>query len=77
MAESSRADVMRVWRQLETELQSRRPTSSAIWIETWLNRFGGQIPRQFVVACHGDVPYPTPVKPPIAAQRMSLDEIDC
>ena len=49
MSASQRTEAILLWRKLEVELCNRRLTCSAIWVETWLNHFGGLIPHQFAI----------------------------
>lgn len=52
--DARRQDAIRLWRQLETEWEHPRLTSSSDWVETWLKHFAALVPTRFLIGSRGD-----------------------
>jgi len=51
----SRLDVIKLWREAEVRLSSKRLMCSSLWTETWLKHYGSLVPHRFAIARRGDV----------------------
>lgn len=50
---TERTAVMDLWRALEQSLAPVAISCSSVWVDTWLQHYGDQVPHQFVVARRG------------------------
>lgn len=53
MMDSERSEAMKLWRAIESRLDSPPLCASSAWTETWLNHYGRFVPYRFVVAMRG------------------------
>ena len=51
----ARLDAMKLWREVEERLSSKRLMCSSVWTETWLKHYGSLVPHRFAIARRGDV----------------------